>query len=42
MAAKPKQPTPEEQRKLSEMRDKLEKSGKVQKHQPRHEKPKGK
>jgi hypothetical protein len=42
MAAKPRQPTPEEQRKLSELRDRLERAKKVQKHQPKHEKPKDK
>ena len=38
MAAKPRQPTPEEQRKLSELRDKLVKDGKVKKHEPQHKK----
>jgi hypothetical protein len=38
MAAKPRQPTPEEQRKLSELRDKLEKAKKVKPHEPQHKK----
>ena len=38
MTAKPRQPTPEEQKKLTELRDKLQKDGKVKPHEPQHKK----
>ena len=39
---KPKEPTPEEREEMSDLRDKLEKAGKLKPHQPKHEKGKGK
>jgi hypothetical protein len=42
MAAKPREPTPEELKKLTEAHDKLVKDGKVKPHEPKHRQPKGK
>ena len=36
MAAKPRQPTPEEQKELTKAYDRLVKDGKVKPHQPKH------
>lgn len=36
----PREPTKEEREELSDLRDKLEKGGKLKPHQPKHEKPK--
>lgn len=38
----PREPTKKEREELSDLRQKLEKDGKLQKHQPKHEKGKGK